>query len=188
MFEIIPNLHPIFVHFTVALLTVAVLLFALAPLAGGTLQRQWRVVARWNLWFGTGFAVITVITGFLAYNSVVHDTAGHAAMVDHRNWAVITVSAYIFLAAWSMIGAYRGRERGPLFILAALLAGALLAGTAWRGGELVFRHGLGVMSLPEIADNPRGASDGAPVAGEAAPGESATRPEAPTEDHGDHSH
>lgn len=36
-----------------------------------------------------------------------------------------------------------------MFIGLLLAAGVLLASTAWHGGELVYRHGLGVMSLPQ---------------------------------------
>lgn len=50
MIEIIPNWHPIFVHFTVALFSVATGLYALSLLVSNIqLKEQWRIVARWNL-------------------------------------------------------------------------------------------------------------------------------------------
>ena len=53
MFEIIPNWHPLLVHFTVALLSVAVVLHLLVLLAlPQRLQGEWRIVARWSLWIG----------------------------------------------------------------------------------------------------------------------------------------
>ena len=51
MIEIIPNWHPIFVHFTVALLTMSVFFYGLSFVApGNRFYEQWVSVARWNLW------------------------------------------------------------------------------------------------------------------------------------------
>lgn len=149
MFEIIPNWHPIFVHFTVALFSLAVGLFVVTPFIKSPLKEQWQIVARWALWFGAAFTVVTGLTGLYAYNTVAHDTPSHAAMTDHRNWAIATVSLFLILAAWSIFRARQNKAFGALFIAAMLIAGGLLASTAWRGGEAVYRFGLGVMSLPK---------------------------------------
>lgn len=149
MIEIVPNWHPIFVHFPLALLSVSVVFFLLAGLMRRhRWQRQWLTVAHWNLWVGTGFAVITGVTGWLAYNSVAHDDASHAAMTDHRNWAIATLVLFGVLAAWSTWSYVQAREIGTAFLVLAVVGLGTLASTGWRGGELVFRHGLGVMSLP----------------------------------------
>jgi uncharacterized membrane protein len=149
MIEIIPNWHPIFVHFTVALLSLAVVLFVVSSFVKPPLQEHWRIVARWALWFGAGFAVITGLTGLYAYNTVAHDTPSHAAMTVHRNWAVVTIALFVALAVWSAVRVRRNRVLGVVFIAAMVIAGGVLASTAWHGGELVYRYGLGVMSLPE---------------------------------------
>jgi uncharacterized membrane protein len=149
MIEIIPNWHPIFVHFTLALWTVAALFFVLAI---GWEQSQWRSqwlhTAYWNLWLGAGVAVITAITGWLAYNSVAHDAPSHAAMTEHRNWATATLIVMLPLSAWSMWRYFNGKAPGAVFLLPLLIGIGLLASTGWHGGELVYRYGLGVMSLP----------------------------------------
>lgn len=157
MIELIPNWHPLWVHFTVALLSLAVVLHGLTLLPlPSVLRAEWKVVARWLLWLGALFAIATAISGWLAYNSVEHDDVSHAAMTEHRNWALITLGVFVLAALWSI-----GRKLKPrpgeggaasLIFSLALVAGAiLLAGTAWRGGELVYRHGLGVMSMPNKA-------------------------------------
>jgi len=147
--EIIPNLHPIFVHFTVALLSLAVGLFVVTPFLKGSLKEQWSIVARWALWFGVGFTIITGLTGLYAYNTVAHDTPSHLAMTNHRNWAIATITAFLALAVWSITRFRAAKQLGMIFVVFLALSGALLASTAWRGGELVYRHGLGVMSLPK---------------------------------------
>ena len=153
MIEIIPNWHPIWVKFTVGLLGIAVVLFVVARLGG---ERDWarqaRTVAGWNLWLGTGFAVLAVISGWLAFNSVDHDGASHPVMIDHRNRALLTLGVFVLLSVW---WAWKPvlRGAGALFLVLALAGGGLLGVTGWYGGELVYRHGLGVMSLPDADDH-----------------------------------
>ncbi|HID81115.1 MAG TPA: DUF2231 domain-containing protein [Chromatiales bacterium] len=153
MIEIIPNWHPILVHFTIGLLSTAVLFYlALVVIRPG---HPWEpaclTMAKGCLWLGTLFAIATAIAGWLAYNSVAHDTPSHAAMTEHRNWALVTLAVFIVLALWSLRQYFKGAKRpGPMFILIAVIAGGLLASTGWHGGEAVYRYGLGVMSLPEV--------------------------------------
>jgi len=149
MFEIIPNWHPIFVHFTVALLSLAVGLFVLVPFMKSPLKEQWQIVARWALWFGVGFTLLTGLTGLYAYNTVAHDTPSHAAMTDHRNWAVATIVLFFTLAVWSIVWIRKKKVLGMAFLVCMMVAGTVLASTAWHGGEVVYRYGLGVMSLPQ---------------------------------------
>ena len=100
MIEIIPNWHPLFVHFAIALLCASTLFFALAALNIFSTQREaWIQVGQWNLWLGIAFGVITVLAGVLAYNSVNHDGPSHVAMTDHRNWALVTIVVFIVLGA-----------------------------------------------------------------------------------------
>jgi len=154
MIEILPNWHPIFVHFTVALLVISVILFVVAQLIGKRpLQKQCLIVARWNLWIGTGFALITVLAGWLASNGVAHDTISHAVMEKHRNLALATFANLLPLAGWAWWTQYKSKEIGIPFIGFALLLLGLLTSTAWQGSELVYRYGVGVMSLSNAANN-----------------------------------
>lgn len=152
MFEIIPNWHPLFVHFTLALFLLAAGLFAVAPLMKSPLKEQWQTVARWNLWFGAGFSIITGLAGLYAYNTVAHDTPSHAAMTEHRNWAIFALILILILAVWSIVRERRNHILGTMFIVAMLMTGGVLAVTAWHGGEVVYRYGVGVMSLPKTED------------------------------------
>ena len=162
MFEIIPNWHPLFVHFTVALWSLAVIFHLLEPmLPEGNFRQQWSLYSRWSLWLGTGFGVVTAIAGWFAYNSVLHDAPSHEAMTNHRNWALVTLVLFIVLTGWSQWYVRSQRLSGKFFLAGLLLGGVLLASTAWRGAEAVYRYGLGVMSLPqsEVGDNDHGSHD-----------------------------
>ncbi len=144
MLKIIPNLHPIFVHFTVALLSIAIGLFLIAWIIGNKpIRKQLLTVANWNLLLGAGFTIITIAAGWFAYNTVAHDSASHIVMNIHRNLAMITIVIILPMAFWSW--KHPQKIINPILLVALL---SLLMTTAWYGGELVYRHGIGVMSLP----------------------------------------
>ena len=68
---------------------------------------------------------------------------------DHRNWAIATASSFALLALWAGINWRRGAKEGWLFVILALVALTPLTTTGYKGGELVYRHGVGVMSSSE---------------------------------------
>ncbi len=150
MIEIIPNWHPVMVHFTVALFSLSVALFLLTLLMGESeLTSNWRVIARWSLWIGMGMTTLTVASGLYAYNTVAHDTPSHAAMTLHRDWALTTVGLFSLLTVWSLFKHRGGAKASLPFVVLMMVAGGVMASTAWLGGEAVYRYGLGVMSLPQ---------------------------------------
>lgn len=154
--EIIPNWHPIGVHFTIALLSLAAMLYLAAPwLKSQALREQALIVARWNLLFGAGFAVVTAILGWFAFNSVTHDTPSHAAMVTHRNWALAALTLFLLAAGWVLWRPPYPKPR-PVFAGLLLVAWATLAVAGWHGGEVVFRYGIGVKSLPKVEQEEAG--------------------------------
>ena len=151
MITIIPNWHPIFVHFTIGLLGISVFFYLASSFlpVSDELKKNWQIVARWCLWSGMAITIGTLLAGYFAYNSVAHDTPSHEAMTEHRNWAFATAASFALLTIWS-IWIYRKQQvPGMAFLLFALLSGGLLASTGWHGGEAVYRYGLGVMSLPQ---------------------------------------
>lgn len=153
MIEFIPNWHPIFVHFTVALLIIATTIHLLSHfLPNDELANQLTIVARWNLWLGVGLTLLTVAAGWYAYYTVAHDAPSHVAMTEHRNWAMATLALFLGIAGWEYYLSRRGKDKGWLFTGLLVIAAGLLLSTAWHGGELVYRYGLGVMSMPKPED------------------------------------
>ncbi|MCL4678655.1 MAG: DUF2231 domain-containing protein [Alphaproteobacteria bacterium] len=152
--EIIPNWHPILVHFTIALLSVSVVLFIAEIFVR---KQSWHIqlvtVARWNLWLGALATIATVIAGIDAFNTVPHGSEEqHLAMLDHRKWALSTAALFLFLAVWSFSAALRGKadfQKGTnlVFVGLMIIAGLMLATTGYKGAELVYRHGLGVIPM-----------------------------------------
>lgn len=151
MIEIIPNWHPVFVHFPVVFTTAAVTFSAVGAFSGARPHAaQCMVAGRWMLWGAALFALIAAALGWFAFNSVEHDEISHAAMILHRNWALGTLAVLVALAVWDV---WRGDSRptpSPGFLGLLIAAWLLVASTAWHGAELVYRHGLGVMALPDV--------------------------------------
>lgn len=159
-FELIPNFHPIAVHFPIALLLISFLVSMSARLSDSTTAiTQMAIVGHWTLWLAAVSAMIAVVFGLQAYNSVNHDDAGHAAMLIHRNWAIPTAIGIGLLAifdAWKSTTDHV--MRWPSLLILGILSLALVA-TGWLGGEVVYRHGIGVLSLPESEETSTGGHD-----------------------------
>lgn len=161
MIEILPNWHPIFVHYTVSLLSLTAIFFWIGHIFKDKSCGKFILnVAYLTLWLGGALTVFTLLAGWDAYSTVAHDTPSHAAMTDHKNWAFSTSGVYLVLIIWAIF--IKKSEKGPSypFLFATILASLLLGITGWKGGELVYRYGLGVMSLPEASVNEEGKSDG----------------------------
>lgn len=149
MIEIIPNWHPVFVHFPIAFSAAAVFFITLGML----FKRQpWAIqcllFGRWMLWGAAIFACVAAVFGWFAYNSVTHDDAGHAAMTLHRNWALVALSVLVLLAIIDIWPKRISTAPRYGFLAALIVAWLLVVNVAWLGAEVVFRHGVGVMSLP----------------------------------------
>jgi uncharacterized membrane protein len=141
-----------FVHFTIGLLGAAVVFyFASALLADDhKWKQQWQHMANWSLWSGCLVTTFTLYAGWYAYTTVSHDAASHAAMTLHRNWAVATAALFLILGLAAMSIARHNKTSHFIFLFVAAIAGIILMITGFLGGEAVYRHGLGVMSLPEV--------------------------------------
>ncbi len=147
MIEIIPNWHPLFVHFTIGLLTISTLLYVM----GFFLKREALLTAaRWNLWIGVTITVGTLLAGLYAYNTVIHDDVSHVAMTNHRNWAFGTASVFVMLALYAFWKQRGAKTVSPFFVLTMPMATGLLFTTGYKGGDVVYRYGIGVVSTPDM--------------------------------------
>jgi len=150
MVEIVPNLHPVFVHFTVALTLISVGLFIISySFKDKKYFNLFINTAYVNLWLGSLLSVITVAMGFYAYYTVSHDSPSHLAMTDHRNWAIITFLSLAILSIFSVRNYLKNNHHNSLFILLSIITAILILTTSYKGGEVVYRYGIGVMSLPK---------------------------------------
>jgi uncharacterized membrane protein len=154
MIEIIPNWHPLLVHFTIALFATSTLLFYCAVIVK---NKSYAITilktAHINLWLGAIITPLTLLAGWDAYNTVNHDAPSHMAMTDHRNWAVVTASLWFLIAIWAGINARKTLHHGVIFYTIITIATIMLGITGLKGGEVVYRHGTGVMRIPIVIGN-----------------------------------
>jgi uncharacterized membrane protein len=150
MIEIIPNWHPMLVHVTVGMLTTSVLFHIASFLVDSDfkLKRQWLYVGNWTLWIGCFFILITIMAGWYAFMTVNHDSMSHTAMIHHRNWAIPASLLFLALGVVALRSVKKNRPPHALFVASLFVGFLMLITTGWLGAEVVYRHGVGVMSLP----------------------------------------
>jgi len=142
-----PNLHPLIVHFPIALLVTA----AGLDVVGCALRcnRSLRFVATVLYVLGTLTIVATYFTGRAAAATIWLPGMAHAAVKEHWDWAFRTVWFFGILTMVRLVLLWRARADPRPALIAALtlvgLLGCILLGeTGDRGGRLVYEYGVGI--------------------------------------------
>jgi uncharacterized membrane protein len=151
MFEVSPNWHPIFVHFSIALFVIAAALYALRVVLSGEWASSTMAAARINLWLGAVLTIATVAAGIRAFATVEHVPSQQPFMTDHRNWALATAAIWWLIAIWEGWRAWWLKSPRPILLAAVLVAVASLGITGWKGAELVYSHGIGVKRAASLS-------------------------------------
>ena len=130
---LIGHLHPVLVHFPIALVIVASVAEAAAIVSG---DERWRTLAIGNLRAGAAFALAAALAGWYFAAGLGTDTA---PLLEWHRW-LGTVAAVMTLAgAFAASSAPRRSPRELLVYRAALLtAGMVVAVAAHLGALLVW--------------------------------------------------
>lgn len=136
------NIHPLLVHFPIALLST---FFAIDLLGSLAKKNHWRSIASCLLYLGTIAAVLTVIAGFNAADTVAHGQAVHSIMENHEHFGVAVLSLAIVLSIWRLFshGLIFGGANVFFLLLSAILVAIMTLG-ADLGGLMVYHHGVAV--------------------------------------------
>ncbi len=136
-------LHPIAVHFPIALLTVGLVTALAAIVLRKKPAFSWlNAAASWLLWSGTLAAWCAMALGLLAEDKAPHVPSAWEILADHKTHAFWTVGIFSVLSIWRMI---RQKDYKSQFIAWTICLGILLS-TAYLGGKLVFDFGMGVVT------------------------------------------
>jgi uncharacterized membrane protein len=135
------NYHPIFVHFPIVL-WLAALLFQMLALWRASDEMQ-RTAAR-MLYLGTFAAIVTVLTGLAAENSVPPGDAMRAVRI-HETLMLVSTSLALALCMFAFFARknFTPQLRKLMLLGLAVLAVLLTIG-ADRGAQLVFGYGSAV--------------------------------------------
>jgi uncharacterized membrane protein len=135
------NIHPLFVHFPIALWLAALLFEALAILRGSD---EWHRTAALLLYLGTFAAIVTIFTGLNAEKSIPPGPAMEIVGI-HETLMMITTSVAIGLSLFAFVTRKNFTANFRKILLAGLCVLAILLTLgADRGAQLVYQYGSAV--------------------------------------------
>ncbi|MGC4804756.1 DUF2231 domain-containing protein [Micromonospora sp. DT233] len=131
--------HPMLITFPVGLLITAVI-FDVVDTVGG--PRFLGEVAYWNITVGLIGGLLAAAAG--AFDLLAIPTGTRAKRVGLSHAAANLAVILLFAAVWAVRLNADSRAAGGALVAIELVALAILLGSAWLGGELVDRLGVGV--------------------------------------------
>jgi uncharacterized membrane protein len=150
--EWVPNIHPLVVHFPIALLVTAVL-FDAARLFFKKVHWLQKVVLAL---YATGS--VGLIAAFWSGRRAVEavSVTGDAIPVvnSHEDWALYTMIYFLVFTAIRFITSWKEMEKGfiqPLLVLIAFGGTGMLWYTGELGAKLVYKHGVGVGEIDRLS-------------------------------------
>jgi len=139
------NIHPVVVHFPIALLVM----FFIVDLVASILQKDsWRQVATGMLYLGTIAAGVSVAVGLMAAGSVEHGENVHLIMERHKLIGISILCLSLMLSIWRLLsgGAIKG-VTNIIFLIFAVVLNILIMLGADLGGLMVYKYGVAVEAV-----------------------------------------
>lgn len=145
---LLPEWHPMVVHFPLALgVSATVFLLAARLVRDEHRAATLATVGTWNLCVGAVAALFALGTGVAAMLDLQVGAAARQAISLHLRWAIFTTLALVLLAVWRGAGNPSNSRPTWAFLLVLSAATAALIVTGYRGGQNVYRYGIGVHVL-----------------------------------------
>ncbi len=135
------NVHPLFVHYPIALFTA----FLLAEFIGVVFRKEnFRCAASFTLYLGNIAALFTVAAGYYAAATVEHSEEVHAIMENHEHFGVTVLVVATILSIWRLYVRRRfsPKAQAAHLVLAFILCVIIVLG-ADLGGLMVYKYGVG---------------------------------------------
>ena len=136
--------HPWIVHFAIALIPVG----ALIDVAAVTLRRPaWHTTGYVLLLLGTAAAAGAVLTGNQAALPYRDDGAVSGLVQRHEDWGTAAFILFLAIILGRLPLQLQGRTEGwalRCLVVAGIAGCGILFTASQYGGELVYRHGVGI--------------------------------------------
>lgn len=187
------NIHPLFVHFPIALLLTSVAFYFLGTVFKKE-EEELLTAGKWALYFGALSAAVTVWTGLEAAKTAPHGGGTHELMMTHQYFGYTVLGLSILLSVWVFLSKATIPSKGrPLFLIGLVLLGLILVQGADLGGRMVFLNGVGVgrkSMMPAESGHEHGSHDHGSQehGGKEHAGEESTSEEPTGHDHSAHEH
>jgi uncharacterized membrane protein len=142
-----PNFHPLVIHFPIVLVMAA----AVVDLVDVAFERSARLRAATTTLYVTGALslVVAYVTGLRAASTVLVPGMAYPVVTAHRQWALVTMTYCIVLAALRLVAlrgeSGRSRARRLVLLGVGLVSVVLVQQTAERGARLVYEFGTGII-------------------------------------------
>jgi uncharacterized membrane protein len=102
------------------------------------------IVGTWNLSIGAVAVLAALGSGLAAAIDLHVGAAAHVAIAAHVKSAILTTVLVGAAALWRAFGVASTSRPSWLFVLLLWAAAAALTVTGYRGGQNVYRYGIGV--------------------------------------------
>jgi len=142
-----PNFHPLVIHFPIVLVMTA----AVVDLVDVAFERSpWLRAATTTLYVtGAVSLIVAYLTGTQAGSTVLVPGMAYPVLAAHRQWALVTMTYCIAVAALRLIllrgNSARSRRRRVMLLGIGLVSVVLIQQTAERGARLVYEFGTGIV-------------------------------------------
>jgi uncharacterized membrane protein len=144
------NYHPLLVHFPIAFIYGAALLYFLAWISASE-SLKW--TALWMLALGAVSAAVALASGFYAAPGLMVSQSVRGELLQHHKHLMVATSAITgALTIWAIASRPMPTRGRYVFMAGLLLVMVLIAAGADLGGEMVFTYNAGGSACPQPID------------------------------------
>jgi len=147
------NIHPMFVHFPVAFLPGAFILFGLGTIFK---KAELNAAGRACLYLAVAGALAAVITGLMTEGSFPHNATIHHMMGTHETLAWIVLAISGVLSAWSFFQSEHRPKAAWAFLALLGLANLTVMQGADIGARMVYLEGAAVKPAVSVITEKNG--------------------------------
>lgn len=139
------RIHPILVHFPIALILVAAFFEWAMPVAARRHAERWQWAAACMLWAATVVSAGTIATGLWAESTVVALPSAYGTIEWHERLGIATGILALILSVWRFLRPPPGIPKPwILYVLLWAVLVSVVGLTGYYGGQLVYDFGMGV--------------------------------------------